>query len=251
MTGMQALRVEKITSLEEFSALQAECNILEKFSIDNIFLTPAWLSLWWVVYKGDCHLNVLAVREGEFLIGLLPLVLQRNFGLLRRLVFMGSGELTPNDVDVLSIPGRQNDVLQAVATYLFENRSDWDILELDKLPCVGNTSEFLTSFFKSRGWTTELTCTAHCFRLTCLLRTTPTSPLSPNPSGTISTAWNGTWNMISLKWSSSAPERRTRRSRRCMHWSAFTRRAGPKGDTLAHLPASGSAPSITRSSSGC
>lgn len=165
MTGKQALRVEKITSLEEFSALQAECNMLETFSIDNIFLTPTWLSLWWEVYKGNCQLNILAVRDGASLIGLLPLVLQRNFGTPRRLVFMGSGELTPNDMDVLSIPGRQNDVLQALAAYLFENRSEWNVLELDKLPCVGKTSEFLVSYFKSQGWTTELTCTAHCFSI--------------------------------------------------------------------------------------
>lgn len=163
MQHQPGLHVEKITIPDEFSALYNRANASAALWTNNIFLTRIWLERWWQVYGSDYHLHTLVVCDGEQVIGALPLVFRGDGWGAKRLTFMGAGELVPDDLDVLSIAERRADVLHALADYLHETRSEWDVLELDKLPADSLTLKEFESYFRSRGYLAEADVSAHCF----------------------------------------------------------------------------------------
>lgn len=157
------LHVEKLTTLEEFSALYNEPGAMSVLYTENIFLTRLWLTKWWQVYGEGYKLHILIVRDGDRLIGALPLVFRKCLLGVKSLTFMGAGELTPDDLDILSVPERRAEVLHALAEYLHAMRSKWDMLTLDKLSVEGFTSQEFASSFRLSGCATKTTVVARCY----------------------------------------------------------------------------------------
>lgn len=166
MQNIPGLRVEKVTTLNDFLAVFDEPEGQTALRTENIFLTPLWLSHWWQVYGNEYQVHALLVREGQELVGMLPLALRKTAGGLRCLSFMGAGELTPNDLDILAVPERQHEVLIALAVYLSNTASEWDVLDLDKLPVGSPTIQVFDAHFRSRGHLTDLRLSAQCFSTT-------------------------------------------------------------------------------------
>jgi len=67
---------------QDFVALEEEWEALCR---DSPRATPfqswAWLYSWWENYGGGHGRRLVAVREGDFLVGLVPLMLERRGGL--------------------------------------------------------------------------------------------------------------------------------------------------------------------------
>jgi CelD/BcsL family acetyltransferase involved in cellulose biosynthesis len=163
MQKTPGLRVEKLTTLDEFRAIYDGKDAQVALRTNNIFLSFLWMSEWWQVYGFDYQMHVLVVRDEIRLIGVLPLVLQKTGRGVRYLNFMGAGELTPDDLDILSIPERRMEVLQALAAYLHNTQSEWDVIELDKLPAGSLTVEELEARFRACGLVTDLMDAARCY----------------------------------------------------------------------------------------
>ena len=107
-----------------------------------------WLSSWWEYYGSPSggRLRLIAVHEGDVLIGLAPLMLRGCYG-LRRLVFLG----TPisDNLDVIARGGRERDVAHALVKYL---RSSWSLpmLDLEEVR-EGGVAEALAATWGSPG----------------------------------------------------------------------------------------------------
>ena len=73
-----------LEDIEEFAALEEEWEELHR---DCPAATPfqswAWLYSWWEVFGEGYELSLIKVRCGTLLAGLIPLMLERRWGLRR------------------------------------------------------------------------------------------------------------------------------------------------------------------------
>ncbi|MEO5824008.1 MAG: GNAT family N-acetyltransferase [Vicinamibacteraceae bacterium] len=135
------LRIEPVFEPDQFRLLGQEWNALLAASpADTLFLTWEWISTWWDVYGTDSRLYVLAVRDDDgTLVGIAPLRIRtrsRLGGLLRLRVveFIGTGgDVTPEYLDLIALPGREAAVADAVADVLRQDRSI-DVIDFRSCP---------------------------------------------------------------------------------------------------------------------
>lgn len=161
MTSMD-LAVQTVDTPSGFDGLRDEWNALTTSSADTVFLTHAWLSNW-LRYLGQRHTpHVLIARDRDRLVAALPLALSTNGPAIRTMRFMGSGTLTPNHLDVLAHDGYRDAALAAFTARLLEERSSWDVLDLDKLPGDTATAAEIRSALASAGLPTSLAVSAVC-----------------------------------------------------------------------------------------
>lgn len=95
------------------------------------FSSFQWASAWVRHWSEEGSPWVLAVHEGERVVGLAPFVLHRRGGLR---VLRGLGVGVGNYWDILAEQDRRDSVLSAVGGALRERSSEWDALFVDKLP---------------------------------------------------------------------------------------------------------------------
>lgn len=156
------LIVERLSTYDQFLALKGEWDSLAESSVTTVFLTHNWLNRWWQFYGSGLELWILIVRDGISLAGVLPLALRREPAGVRRLMFIGTGEVTPNHLNIIACEEKFADVMGAVCNYLLASSSEWDFLDLDKLPGDHSAPELLQKFFRSRGLRAQMKATARC-----------------------------------------------------------------------------------------
>jgi CelD/BcsL family acetyltransferase involved in cellulose biosynthesis len=162
LIGDSGLRIERLTTFEQFCALEDQWNTLTRGRITTVFLTHLWLCEWWKIFGVGYELWTLVARRGEDLVGILPLMLHGGPHMFRRLEFMGSGETTPNHLDIIARAEDHLDVLAALASYLSRCASEWDIFELDKLPGDRKTADELRTLLQTGGLVISLDVSAVC-----------------------------------------------------------------------------------------
>lgn len=140
--GRGPTSVEVIALDEAFAALAVQWSGLAKTDTPfGVFLSHEWFSAAWAWRRLDSDLMVLAVRDGDLLIGLLPLVRSRSGKSLGRRL----GWLAVPDTqvcDLLAVDGRQAEAADAIA-HALANRRDWNTLHLDYLDPSGSTVALL------------------------------------------------------------------------------------------------------------
>jgi CelD/BcsL family acetyltransferase involved in cellulose biosynthesis len=125
------MQITHVGNFEAFEALAASCGELFALpGLDNVFLTHAWLAAWWRVYAPGRSLCTLVGMDGHSPVALLPLVLEHGRGGVRRLVFMGSGEVAPDHLDLIARPQDKAPAAEAFCDYLWRDRARWDLLDL-------------------------------------------------------------------------------------------------------------------------
>ncbi len=132
--GMAMMRV---TLIDDLAALRNEWPVL--FDSDPAatpFTSFEWLSVWCDHWAAEGSPWILAVYDGEQLVGLAPF-LRRNRGGLRFLSGLGVG--VGNYWDVLAAPADRARVLAAVAEDLRRRAREWDAFFMDKLPEESST----------------------------------------------------------------------------------------------------------------
>jgi len=104
-----------LTAPLELEAIRAEWAALNASARAGcLFLGPEWLIPWWKHFGAGRSLQVIALREGPALVGLLPLFAERvRLGgvSVRRIAFLGDGATGCDYLDVLAAPGREAEVL--------------------------------------------------------------------------------------------------------------------------------------------
>jgi CelD/BcsL family acetyltransferase involved in cellulose biosynthesis len=101
---------------------------------DSPLATPfqswAWLYSWWESYGEDYELRLVAMRDEKgLLVGLMPLMLQRQRG-LTRLLFIGTG--ITEYLDILARKGWEARVAEAGLTAL-KQMGSWQVTDLQEL----------------------------------------------------------------------------------------------------------------------
>ena len=107
---------------------------------EELFLSHAWLTSWWRAYRGVDQLWVMAVREGDRLVGGLPLALSPpRSGQLKVSELRMIGDLGGTQQCVLGAEVELDAVCRAIAGHLRDTRG-WDVLDV---PVRGRLAERL------------------------------------------------------------------------------------------------------------
>src|SRR5215212_1197948 len=86
-----ALNTVVLTETSRFAALEEDWEDLYQNSpLATPYQSWAWLYSWWESYGEDYELRLITVRDGDLLVGLVPLMLQRRWGFFERLLFIGT-----------------------------------------------------------------------------------------------------------------------------------------------------------------
>jgi CelD/BcsL family acetyltransferase involved in cellulose biosynthesis len=152
--------ITRLTNSGQFQQLEGRWGDLLRCRADNVFLAHRWLSEWWRVYGPGRELWTLVAEENGHPVAILPLVLERGGGGVRRLVLMGAGEVSPNHLDLLGDAGPV--LTEAFCDYLWLHRAHWDVLDLvsvaDGSPLRGAWVESL----RRRGCDARVTLYTRC-----------------------------------------------------------------------------------------
>ena len=156
------LYVERVTTFDEFCALEEHWNQLATYSVTTIFLTFTWLVEWWKVFGEDYKLWILVACRDSDILGILPLMIQVRSGIFRHLLFMGEDDTTPNHLDVIARPEDQQAVLAAFARHITLASAEWDVLDLNKFPGDGSSAAELQTFLQSMNLSSSLEIYTTC-----------------------------------------------------------------------------------------
>jgi CelD/BcsL family acetyltransferase involved in cellulose biosynthesis len=123
------LEISEVTSSAELFALREEWQKLVSCSAaPTPFQTWEWLSTWWEHYPSG-KLWILLAREGQALVGILPLCIASYYGLpLRRVRFMGAP--LSDYQEMLALPERAAACRDAFLAHIQKERRRWDLLDL-------------------------------------------------------------------------------------------------------------------------
>ncbi len=128
------IQVRVVESAAELSLLADEWELLQKDSaVTSVFATFDWLYLWWKTYHRGRPLRLLLARDGDALVGILPLYVDTVSMLrfpVRLLRFVGTGgDTSPDDLGPVLARGREREVAQALADATMR-MPGWDVLKL-------------------------------------------------------------------------------------------------------------------------
>lgn len=160
---MRAEIVEDETRLYEHAAQwQQLVDAVE----DGLFLSWDWIDAWWRAYAGvlSGRLHVVVVRGGDGAVeGIAPLYVAGAVSLARvlrptTLRFLGAGgDTSPDYLNVLARPGREEEVAACVAQALAERTGSWNALHLtDLADDAPMTAAFEQALQERLGWTDPL-----------------------------------------------------------------------------------------------
>jgi len=123
--------VVRIDNFGDMLSLENQWNaLLKKSNIDSPFMTFEFISTWWKHFGDDSKLFVLAVYDGEQLVGIAPLM-QKKRSIFRVLQFIGTGD--SEYLGFVTVGDKQR-VVQTILDYLIDNRSEWDVINLYHMP---------------------------------------------------------------------------------------------------------------------
>ncbi|MBO0858287.1 MAG: GNAT family N-acetyltransferase [Chloracidobacterium sp.] len=150
---MNKLVVEEVSGAEALSSLAPEWRRLFELSGASPFLSWEWISAWHKWLGSGKHPRLFCAREGGLLVGLLALGeedrrLKGTTARVRRISFLGDGLGGSDYLDVLSLPGYEQKCANVLFGYIAE-RVEFDILELDGLPCDSPSAPWLAWRFGS------------------------------------------------------------------------------------------------------
>lgn len=157
--------VEIVKDARAFAELRPAWSELgERSATSEPTLDPAWMWAWWRVFGplGGRRLRLVAVREGERLIGLVPLLLRTHWYLpglpYRRLELLGSGEPQEDEIcsdyiGLLAEDGAEAKVVRAFARALRERGllGDWDELVMPSMAGDNPMPELLAAELRRDG----------------------------------------------------------------------------------------------------
>jgi hypothetical protein len=123
--------VEVVEDSRGFAALEEEWEDLHRECPQATpFQSWAWLYSWWEYYGEGHELRLITVRSGDgLLVGLLPLMLERRWG-LGRLLFVGTG--LSDHLDVVAREGWDDQVSEAGVRAL-RQMDGWHVADLQDL----------------------------------------------------------------------------------------------------------------------
>src|SRR5499426_2195183 len=136
---MRKLAVEEMSGPKALSSLETEWRALFNETDAPPFLSWEWISAWHTWLGRDKRPRLLCAREDGALVGLLALGeeerrLKGTPARIRRISFLGEQLGGSDYLDVLALPGYEQDCANALFGHVAEHIK-FDVLELDGMPC--------------------------------------------------------------------------------------------------------------------
>lgn len=136
-------------SREELGRLDPEWRaLIPRSSVRNPFLSPLWLRIWWEEFADSHELMLLAVREGQQLVAVAPLMRDGQ-----RLCFAGDSQVC-DYMDLTLAQGAEEGVAHALLRALGEE--PWQELVLWAIPEYSPTLQFLPAAAQAAGLQVDL-----------------------------------------------------------------------------------------------
>lgn len=149
------LTIECIDQPDPFYSLQKPWNaLLERHRGADLLLTHSWFTMSWEGFCRGARLQILVVKEGEAVVGIAPLMIQRvkRGGIpIRKLTFLHEG-CSYYRGDFL-IPERTEEILEAMLAYL-ERKRGWEIATFAGIPEDSPTVSMLERTARRAGLST-------------------------------------------------------------------------------------------------
>jgi CelD/BcsL family acetyltransferase involved in cellulose biosynthesis len=124
------LDIAIVTDGKGFRALEEEWEDLYRSSpLSTPFQSWSFLYSWWESFGEGDGLRIITVRDKGFLVGLIPLKLQRRWGFFRRLLFIGRG----NQMDLLARKEWDDQVCETGVEALRQIIGSWHVIDLKAL----------------------------------------------------------------------------------------------------------------------
>lgn len=115
---------------QAFRALEEEWeDLYDDSALSTPFQSWAWLYSWWEAFGEGYELRLITVREGTLLVGLIPLMVERRWG-LRRLRFIG---FKFDPLDLLARKGWEDEISEAGIRALRQMMGSWHVVDLQAL----------------------------------------------------------------------------------------------------------------------
>lgn len=151
------LQIEEVTTADALEQLRPAWSALWARCPDATpFQAPEWLIPWWRHF-GVGDLWVLALRQGEALVGLVPLYLYATEDRpTRTVMLLGTGNT--DYLDALLAPLHAPELLAAVFDHLHQHRHRWDVCDLQQL----RPGSALLAATPPRAWRDEVDDQAIC-----------------------------------------------------------------------------------------
>ena len=158
------IEVRSITETDLFLELKPFWNpLLEKSGSNNIFSTFEWLSTWWEHFGQDKKLFVLLAMDGEEVIGIAPLIIEKRrilrYAPLKVVSFIGTGV---SDYADFIIVKKREEVLRGFFEYLGEKRRLWDEMDLREIREDSPNLELLREILNTKGFIADISETGKC-----------------------------------------------------------------------------------------
>lgn len=143
------MKLELVTSSEQFEALRHEWNSLLSFNATNeIFLTWQWQHTWWQAYHpGDLWI-IVGRDESGTLIGIAPWFIEQPARVVRTI---GCVEVT-DYLDVLVVPAQRETFLAAVADCAAEHADLYTRIVMCNVPQTAPTLDVMPRLLAERGF---------------------------------------------------------------------------------------------------
>jgi len=140
-----------------FEILAEEWNeLLHRSAADTIFLALEYQRAWWH-HLGEGEVLILAMRDGEELVGIAPFVATTDPQGQQTLKFVGCVEVA-DYLDFIVAQGREETVYTALVDYLASPRAPaWDVLDLCNIHQDSPTLKMLPALAEARGWVVSTT----------------------------------------------------------------------------------------------
>ena len=148
---MSKLVVEELSGPQALSSLGAEWQALFEVANASPFLSWEWITAWHKWLGNETNPRLFVARDGGMLVGLLPLGeserrLKGTLARIRRISFLGERLGGSDYLDVLALPGYEQECANALFGYVADH-IEFDILELDGLSCDSPSVPWLACRF--------------------------------------------------------------------------------------------------------
>ncbi len=150
------MKIELFTTAAVFDALRAEWSeLLTHVHHNRIFLTWEWQSTWWSAYHPG-ELWVLTIRnDAGQLVGLAPWFIENRVKTGRTIRSVGCVDVT-DYLEAIVHRDYEEAVIETLATYILENRSHYDFIDLCNIPEGSPVLKYLPQLLRESGLSVEI-----------------------------------------------------------------------------------------------
>lgn len=141
---MTKIEIKLITEIEAFKKLEDQWNQLLSVSpIKSAFLTWTWVYSWWATYGQTRDLWIVTAWVDQTLVCIAPLMHEKRKKGVANLKFLVNLGTPQSDAGGFLFDPKNRGGIDEVVNFIFSQKSEWNIIELNVLFSTGQEREAL------------------------------------------------------------------------------------------------------------